>query len=182
MRIIAGEFRGRKLKAIRGMTTRPTSDKVKGAIFNILGPRVIQTKVLDLFAGTGSLALEAISRGALKAVLVEQDSSAWNTIRDNMSFLKDENKIFLFRSDAFSFLKQHGGEKFDLIFLDPPYYKGLAEKAINDLYQGSFLEPSGIIVVETAADETLDSLPEMLEIRIEREYGDTKIWFIQEKI
>lgn len=182
MRIIAGEFKGRKLKAVQGLTTRPTSDKVKGAIFNILGSRVIQTKVLDLFAGTGSLAIEAISRGAEKAVLVEQDHSAWNIINENLSFLKDDKKTLLFRMDAFNFIRQHGGESYDLIFLDPPYYKGFAEKAINALYQGSFLEPSGIIVVETAADETLDSLPEKLEINIEREYGDTKIWFIQEKI
>ncbi|ADY56608.1 methyltransferase [Syntrophobotulus glycolicus DSM 8271] len=181
MRIIAGDFKGRKLKAVPGMTTRPTSDKVKGAVFNILGTKVMEAKVLDLFAGTGNLGLEALSRGAQKVVLVEKDPMAWNIIKDNICFLENEKRLFSYKSDSFRFLQQHRGESYNLIFLDPPYHRDLAERAIEALHFGAYLEPAGVIVVETASDEVFDNLPEMLEVRIEREYGDTKVWFIQGK-
>lgn len=116
MRIIAGEMRGRILKAVEGMMTRPTSDKVKGAIFNVLGDRVQDARVLDLFSGTGNLAFEALSRGAREAVLVEKSHNAHNVIRENMDRLGIGSKTKVLLVDAFKYLENNPDEVFNLIF------------------------------------------------------------------
>lgn len=177
MRVIAGEMRGRRIKAVSGMDTRPTADKVKGAIFNVLREKVLDAKVLDLFAGTGNLAIEALSRGAREIILVEKAYSARKVIQENLKNIGHEQAQLL-GMDAFEYLKQYPDQPFDLIFLDPPYRQGLVDKALSLLSQPSWLTTSGVIVAETASDERLQVL-EPFEIRKTSEYGDTKIWYIQ---
>ncbi|WP_083845613.1 16S rRNA (guanine(966)-N(2))-methyltransferase RsmD [Desulfosporosinus acidiphilus] len=182
MRIIAGEMRGRILKAVEGMMTRPTSDKVKGAIFNVLGDRVQDARVLDLFSGTGNLAFEALSRGAREAVLVEKSHNAHNVIRENMDRLGIGSKTKVLLVDAFKYLENNPDEVFNLIFLDPPYHKDLAAKSLAVLSCSSNLETNGVIIAETAKDEQLDvtdNTSHPLEVRKISLYGDTKVWYIQ---
>lgn len=180
MRIISGIWRGRRLKAVRGLGTRPTSDKVKGAIFNILGDKVLNASVLDLFAGTGNLSWEALSRGAVRAVLVEKNFLAVETIQENMELLGAQTKATLFKMDAMAFLKQNPTEKFNLIFLDPPYHRGLVSEVIACLKSNQLLQPNGVIIAETASDEEINGELFPLEVMITRGYGDTKLWFLQE--
>ena len=179
MRIIAGEMRGRQLKAVEGMQTRPTSDKVKGAIFNVLGEKVLDARVLDLFAGTGNLAIEALSRGSREAVLVEKSLDAHKVICDNLEKIGVSHKAKLLLMDAFKYIDRYPAEVFNLIFIDPPYHKELVSKAILSLKEHSFLAPFGVIVAETAKDEELNDDIYPFEIRKTGEYGDTKVWYLQ---
>lgn len=179
MRIIAGQLGGRHLKAVEGMQTRPTSDKVKGAIFNVLGNKIIDARVLDLFSGTGNLAIEALSRGSSEAVLVEKNPTAFQVIRDNVEQLGVKHKAKLFLMDAFKYLDNHVNEPFDLIFLDPPYHKELVFKSLLHLKNFAYLKPSGVIVAETAKNEELNEELYPYEIRKISVYGDTKVWYLQ---
>lgn len=178
MRIIAGDLRGRHLKAVEGLQTRPTSDKVKGAVFNVLGEKVIGAKVLDLFAGTGNLALEALSRGALSATLVEKQLSAQKVIRDNLQLTGTENRARLVPGDAFLFLKQNTEEMFDIIFLDPPYKRELIAKSLAILAEPCRLTENGVIIAETSKDEKLDQV-KPFEVKKTGKYGDTLVWYLQ---
>lgn len=179
MRIIAGEMRGRQLKAVEGINTRPTSDKVKGAIFNVLGDKVINSRVLDLFSGTGNLAIEALSRGSNEAVLVEKNHNAYQVIQKNLEHVGVSQKCKLLLMDAFKFIHKYPDEVFNLIFLDPPYRKELVTKVLQSLKEYSYLSPDGVIVAETAKDEKLTDDLYPFEIRKTGEYGDTKIWYLQ---
>lgn len=179
MRIIAGEMRGRQLKAVEGMQTRPTSDKVKGAIFNVLGNKVLDARVLDLFAGTGNLAIEALSRGSRQAVLVEKSRTAHQVIRENIERAGASHKVKLLLMDAFKYLKKYPHEVFDLVFLDPPYRQELVSKSILALREYPFLTSEGVIIAETARDEELSDDIYPYEIRKTSEYGDTKVWYLQ---
>ena len=124
MRVITGKARGAKLKTLEGLTTRPTSEKVKEAVFSSLFDSVVCDNVLDLFAGSGQMGIEALSRGAAHAVFVEQDRRATAVIKANLSAAKVENQAELHVCDAFAFLKMNR-KKFDIVFLDPPYNKGV---------------------------------------------------------
>lgn len=180
MRIIAGEMRGRQLKTVEGMQTRPTSDKVKGAIFSVLGDKVLDARVLDLFAGTGNLAIEALSRGSREAVLVEKSFDAHQVILRNIERMGVSQKTNLLLMDAFKYIRSYPNELFDLIFLDPPYRKELVLQVLMILKEYSYLTPDGVIVAETANDEELsNNTIYPFEIRKTREYGDTKIWYLQ---
>jgi 16S rRNA (guanine966-N2)-methyltransferase len=179
MRIIAGEMRGRQLKSVEGRQTRPTSDKIKGAIFNVLGDKVLDARVLDLFAGTGNLAIEALSRGSGEAVLVEKSLDAHKVIRVNLEKIGVSQRAKLFLMDAFKYIDRYPTEVFNLIFLDPPYHKELVSKAILTVKEHSYLAPFGVIVAETAKDEVLNGDIYPFEIRKTGEYGDTKIWYLQ---
>jgi 16S rRNA (guanine966-N2)-methyltransferase len=177
MRIISGKYRGYRLKAVAGMGTRPTADKIKGAIFNVLREKVENARVLDLFSGTGNLALEALSRGAKDAILIEKNRAAQEVIRFNLEHVgADQAKLI--NMDAFEYLERAQEEVFDLIFIDPPYHKGLSEKALYHLVEPCRLSPLGVIVIETAKDEVLPEI-KPFEVRKTSEYGDTKIWYIQ---
>lgn len=177
MRIISGDYRGHRLKAVPGVGTRPTADKIKGAIFNVLREKLENARVLDLFSGTGNLALEALSRGAKEAILVEKSRMAQEVIRENVEHLGTK-EAKLITMDAFDYLKQSEDDRFDLIFIDPPYHQGLAEKSLNHLANPCRLSSFGVIIVETAIDEILPEV-KPFEVRKTGEYGDTKIWYIQ---
>lgn len=178
MRIIAGNLKGRKIKGVAGLTTRPTADKVKGAIFNVLGAKVTGAKVLDLFAGTGNLSLEAISRGAAEARLVEKNNAARQVIAANVENMGIKEQVEIIGRDAFLYLAENKTELFDLIFLDPPYHQGLVERAMQDLGNPCRLKGLGVIVAETGKDEEIVFCPPF-ELRKWAIYGDSKIWYFQ---
>ena len=156
LRVVAGEFGGRPLKTLEGKTTRPTTDKVKGAIFNMIGPFFDGGRVLDLFSGSGSLAIEAISRGMSFAVLVEKDRRAQAVIQENIKMTKSEKQFQLLKMDAVRALTQLTG-KFDLVLLDPPYAKEQIVANITQLEEQGLLAEEVMLVCET--DKAVD-LPE----------------------
>lgn len=180
MRIISGEAKGRTLFAPQGQDTRPTSDKLRGSLFNIIGARVIDAKVLDLFGGTGALALEALSRGAAFAVIVDNGRAAMQAIERNArNVLKDDfdMRVRLLRMDYRAAIERCG-QGFDLVFLDPPYRMTDAYgDALARLRRVDALSPDCLIVLERAQSAEIP-LPEGFEVRDTRKYGDTAVDFV----
>ena len=174
MRIIAGDFRGRRLRPPVGMSIRPTADRVREALFSILGLRVRGAEVLDLFAGTGALGLEALSRGASHAVFVDENPGAVAVIRANIDLCKAGERSTLLRLPAHRALEQlTASEKsFDLIFMDPPYGKGLIESTLPHV--GEAAAPDALVVAEHHAGETTGSIAGWVRTDL-RKYGDTEI-------
>lgn len=155
MRVIGGTARGRRLEAVPGRATRPTSDRVRETLFNILGPRVVEARVLDLFAGTGALAIEALSRGAAHAVLVEAARRAAEVARRNLERcgFQDRAELLIQRDrQALPWLARRG-DRFDLVFLDPPYQRGLGQAALETLARLGLVPPGGLVVWERARGE-----------------------------
>lgn len=174
MRIITGSARGCQLRTPKGAaTTRPTADRVKESLFNILGSRVIDARVLDIFAGTGNLALEALSRGAERAVLV--DRATRELMAANAKITRLESRSDIRGGDVFSEMARlaRAGEQFDIIFADPPYHLGLWERALTELDAGHLLAHDGVLVIEHGADE--NDLPELKRLTcvMNRRYGHT---------
>ncbi len=183
MRIVGGEFKGTRIEAPKGQGTRPTSDRVRESLFNILahsfdGFSIEGARVLDLFAGTGALGLEAISRGAAFALFVDHDPDARGAQRDNVEALGLTGRTRLFRRDASKLGMAGNMGQFDLVFLDPPYGKGLAEKALIGAKDGGWLQERALIVIEEQTDAEL-VLPAGFEKLDERIYGSTKLVFLQ---
>jgi 16S rRNA (guanine966-N2)-methyltransferase len=180
MRIIAGEFRGRRLAAVKGRI-RPTSDKVREAIFNILGPTVAEAKVLDLFAGTGALALEALSRGAREGVLVEDQATSLEVLRRNLTTLGLTDRVRVLPLPVQGALKKLAarGEKFDLVFLDPPYERGLAMATLKTLEASGLPSPGAWVVAEHSHREILPERVGCLTLKQCRRYGDTQVAFYE---
>ncbi|NQV57902.1 MAG: 16S rRNA (guanine(966)-N(2))-methyltransferase RsmD [Rhodospirillales bacterium] len=181
MRIVGGKNKGRRLNAPKGKGTRPTSDRIREAIFNILnhglGLKFEDCGVVDLFAGTGALALEALSRGAVHAVLIDNSSDAQSAIRENLSAL-GETQAKTFRRDA----RRLGAPPENmapagLAFLDPPYNQGLIEPALESLAQNNWLAPGAVVVAECAKGEEL-VFPNHYRLVEMRVYGTTKISFL----
>lgn len=183
MRIITGIAKGRSIKAPEGQNTRPTSDRVKESLFNIISKKIYGAKVLDLFSGTGNLGLEALSRGAETCTFIEKNNDTYKILAYNVENLGFASSSQLYKSDAFSALELLGrnNKKYDIIFLDPPYSMGLVEKSIKRIKELVLLDKNGIIVSE--CDEK-DSVPENIyDIKIYRseKYGRTKIYFWHEE-
>jgi 16S rRNA (guanine966-N2)-methyltransferase len=183
MRITAGRFKGRGLVAPDDLSVRPTSDKVRQAIFNILEHNdfsgnfaLHDARVIDLFAGTGALGLEALSRGARFALLIDDDAQARALQRRNVEALGLTGATKIWRRDATN-LGPRAGDPFDLAFLDPPYRRGLVSPALAALNDGLWLRPNALVVVETAEDEDLPHL-EGFEALDERVYGETRVLFL----
>ena len=181
MRIIAGKHRGRRLKAVSGLKTRPTADRVKEAVFSAIDSRLRDCRFLDVFGGTASIALEALSRGAKEAVIIENDSEALKVIRDNVAACKEEKQVRILNKDVITALKILTNEHrcFDVIYIDPPYQAGLYEKILDLLAAGELLAPGGIILCESAKSTSLMLENSIFCIYKERHYGDTKISFLQ---
>jgi 16S rRNA (guanine966-N2)-methyltransferase len=179
MRIVAGKFRGASLEAPKGLATRPTSDRVRQALFNVLehGPARFEfegARVLDLFSGTGALALEALSRGARYAVFIEDDAAARAAIRRNLEALSLTGVTKIWRRDATSLGDAGTLQPFDLIFCDPPYGKGLGEQALASAAAGGWVARDAVAVLEERADSEVAWPPPFREID-RRRYGDTVI-------
>ncbi len=179
MRIISGSARGKRLETFEGTDIRPTPDRVRGAIFSILFSRLgaFQGKtVLDLYAGTGAMAIEALSRGASKAWLVDQGPQSAQVIGKNLQNCRVADRAVHVRSAVSRALEQLGGEKpFDLIFLDPPYKKGLASQTLELLAGKEFLSQDGIICAEADRSEDIPSEFGSLTRIDRRDYGTTSI-------
>ena len=174
MKIVSGTYGGRPLKTLEGKTTRPTSDKVRGAMFNMIGPYFDGGRVLDLYAGSGGLSIEAISRGMEQAVLVEKDRRAQGIIASNIQMTKESHKFQLLKMEAHQALSQLQGT-FDLVFLDPPYAKEQIVADIEALAERGLLGEEVMVVCET--DKAVD-LPEeiaCLGIWKEKIYGISKV-------
>lgn len=156
MRVIAGSRRSLPLRSLEGDTTRPTADKYKETLFNCIQSDVPGSKFLDLFSGSGAIGIEALSRGAQKAVLVENDKSALGVIKENIRFTKFEAEAEIVKSDVISYLRRLGNNiDFDIIFIDPPYGKGLEREAIEILSGMNFKNPDYIIIVEARLEEDM---------------------------
>jgi 16S rRNA (guanine966-N2)-methyltransferase len=184
MRIVGGQFRGRVLKSPSSNAIRPTSDKLRESIFNILAhaydDRITDARVLDLFAGTGALGLEAMSRGAKFALFIDEGAEARGLIRVNVEALSLTGTTKIFRRDASKMGEIGALAPFDLVFCDPPYGKGLAEKSLASARIGKWLSPSALLVVEEAAKSAFKT-PQGFEELERREYGDSELIILKLK-
>jgi 16S rRNA (guanine(966)-N(2))-methyltransferase RsmD len=179
MRIITGIAKGRVILAPEGLDTRPTSDRVKEALFNIISKKVPASKVLDLFAGTGNLGLEALSRGAETCIFAEKNNSTYKILEKNVDNLGFGGNCELYKMDAIELLSNLGkrNKKYDIIFLDPPYSMGLVEKSIELINKQMLLAENGIIISEHDEGENVQgNLGNLINYRTEK-YGRTKIYF-----
>ncbi|MCF8092336.1 MAG: 16S rRNA (guanine(966)-N(2))-methyltransferase RsmD [Desulfotignum sp.] len=180
MRVISGTCRGKKLIPLEGRDIRPTSDRIKETVFNILGARVKNAQVLDLFAGTGALGLEALSRGAAHAVFVDLSAAACNIIAQNIDRCRFSGQATLIQKDLFFPLTVPviRSRYFDLIFLDPPYNLGYVEKTLAKHNIASLLSDGGLVVAEHAAREILPRSLNGLDIFRQKKYSRTTISFL----
>src|SRR5215208_6656697 len=180
MRIVGGRFRGRTLKAPASDVIRPTSDRLRETIFNILAHgydnAVEGARVLDLFAGTGAMGLEALSRGAAFALFVDDSAAARGLIRENVEALGVGGQSRLFRRDATRLGPAAPNEPFSIVFCDPPYGKGLAEKALASCAAGGWLTNDALVVIEEAGGDAL-KLPEGFALIETRDYGEAQLVF-----
>ena len=183
MRIVAGKFKGRDIKGPASGATRPTSDRVRESIFNILahgikGFELEDVRVIDLFAGTGALGLEAVSRGAKYCCFVEEDAGARGVIRTNADACGVIGQTRIWKRDATDLGPCAPQSPYDLVFVDPPYGKGLGEKALDALIKGGWLVTGGIVVLEEATESQVDEVAGLALIDM-RNYGDTRVRFFQ---
>jgi 16S rRNA (guanine966-N2)-methyltransferase len=182
MRVVGGRLRSRPLAGPKSDAVRPTSDRLRETLFNILahayGDPVSGARVLDLFAGTGALGIEAISRGASHALFVDEGVEARALLRQNVETLGLGGVTRIFRRDASRLGPAHPLEPFDLVFADPPYAQGLAEKALASARDGGWLKPRALVVVEEAADAGF-AAPARFEELERREYDDTEFVFLR---
>jgi 16S rRNA (guanine966-N2)-methyltransferase len=181
MRIVAGKFRGKHLDSPADGSIRPTADRVREAVFNILagrlGPGLDGRRVLDLFAGTGAMGLEALSRGAAPVVFVDSGAEARGLIRDHIEAFGAGGVAKHLRRDATALGPAGTMGPVDLVFLDPPYGQGLGERALVSLRDGGWLQPETILVLEEAAEATL-ALPPGFALDDRRTYGATAVAFL----
>lgn len=183
MRIVAGRFRGRPLTGPRDDTVRPTSDRVRESLFNILAHGIADfsiqgARVIDLFAGTGALGLEALSRGGAYCLFVEEAPEARALIRQNVEAFALTGETRIFRRDATDLGPAGHVAAFDLAFLDPPYGKGLGERALASLADGRWLSPGAICVLEELAGTDVN-IPARFEMVEQRSWGDTEVRFLR---
>ena len=186
MRIVGGKFKGHSIAPPHGSATRPTSDRVRESVFNILahgieGLEIEGARVLDLFAGTGAMGLEAISRGARFCQFVDDSAEARGLIRKNADALGVIGLAKIWRRDATNLGPCAPQPGFDLVFTDPPYGKGLGEKALASLISGRWLNPDAIVVLEEALKSEVPPV-EGLALIDARDYGDTRIRFYRQEM
>ncbi len=179
MRIIGGDLKGRKLRPIRGMTIRPTSDRLRESLFNILGDRVQNAVVLDLFAGTGALGIEALSRGARLAVFIDRYKGALSAVAENLRQCGIQDRARVVRWDmvrGLSCIRDHQ-PPFTLVFMDPPYERNLVAPALNHLAESRALASKSLIIVEHSAHEPAPEPPGEWRFADQRRYGKTLVSF-----
>lgn len=184
MRIISGKAKGRKLIPPEGsMITRPTLDRIKEAIYNIIQNRVYDSVVVDVFAGTGSLGLEAASRGAKECYLIDRSDSTFPLLKKNVENLKFEDTCTCCKGDSYEWLRKFADRNkiFDLIFIDPPYAKEMIPEAINIVSEKGLLHEDGIIVCKIDSGEVIFEGNEKIELYDKRKYGNTTVLFYRHK-
>src|SRR5262245_39107748 len=185
MRIVGGKFRGRAIRAPEGRNTRPTSDRARESIFNVLAhadwaPPIDGARVIDAFAGSGALGLEAISRGAAFCLFVETDSTARGCIRDNVEAFQLFGNTRIHRRSAIDLGPKPAGlgGPFDLVFMDPPYAQGLVPPALEQLKRGQWITPGALVVAETGASEPALDVAGWTLLD-ERSYGAARVSFLR---
>lgn len=179
MRIIAGLAKGRKLLSPEGMGTRPTLDRIKESIFNIIQGRVSEARVLDIFAGTGSLGLEAASRGAKECYLIDKGESTFKYLKQNIENLNFKHICKCLNMDSYTALRELGekGLIFDLIFIDPPYSKNMIPSAVDIICEKGLLYKEGLIVSKIDSSEPLYEGNAEIKLADHRKYGNTTVCF-----
>ncbi len=184
MRVISGTARGTKLNSIDSISTRPTLDRVKESLFNILQPYIYKAHVLDLFAGSGALGIEALSRGAQNCTFCDKSYESVQMLKQNIQRTKLVEKSIVIHKDYKVCLKMLKGKKFDIIFLDPPYKLNVAVDAIKIILELKLLNKNGIIVIETdekeREEEELKQI-ESIDIVDVRKYGRVNLLFLHER-
>jgi 16S rRNA (guanine966-N2)-methyltransferase len=184
MRVIAGSAKGRRLKAPDTLDTRPILDRVKTALFDILAPDIVDSRFLDLFAGTGQIGIEALSRGAASATFVELSGEVVKLVRENLAITRLEANAEVIRADAFVFLRDAHAQRreFDIVYVAPPQYKQMAAQALERLDQASLTTPGGLVIVQIHPRERSDIAADALSrLRLydERTYGSTLLMFFE---
>ncbi len=183
MRVISGKVRGTKLETLDGNNTRPTLDRVKEALFNIIQSDIIDSRVLDLFSGSGALGIEALSRGADFCVMCDKSGDAIKIINKNLNKTHFEDKALVIKNDYLKALELIKNEKFDIIFIDPPYEANIAVDSINRILKLGLLSNDGIIVLET--DNKERELENLKNINVNvydlRKYGRVTLIFLNRK-
>ena len=183
MRIISGKARGTKLKTLEGLDTRPTLDRIKESLFNIIQNEIYDAKVLDLFTGSGALGLEALSRGAREAVLCDNSHKAISIIKENIEKTHFEQQTKVLNIDYKKSLNLLAKEKFDIIFLDPPYESGFDIEALKIIIQQDILSEQGIIILETDDEKEKEKQIKTMDINVYdlRNYGRVSLFFLNRK-
>ena len=179
LRVISGSARGKKLLCAEGRDIRPTLDRVKESIFNMIAFDIPDSDVLDLFSGSGALGIEALSRGAKSALFVDNSSSSLEITKKNLEMTHLLDKATLVKQDALDFLK-NTTHKFDIIFLDPPYESSIYEDIIHEISQRGILKPSGILVIEADNVLTPPFSCEPFKVHRDKKYGRVKILIMKE--
>jgi 16S rRNA (guanine(966)-N(2))-methyltransferase RsmD len=179
LRVIAGEFRGRKLDSFEGMDIRPTSDRVKESLFNILNEKVIDCSFLDLFGGSGNIGIEALSRGADKVVFIDSNIKSIKVLKGNLIKINKLDSVEVYNTDYETAISKLGLDKriFDIIFIDPPYNMNIAQNAIIHIDKCEILSNEGIIIVEHDSKDVMPEKSERLIKFREKQYGGTKLTF-----
>jgi 16S rRNA (guanine966-N2)-methyltransferase len=181
LRVIAGELKGRKLQKLEGINIRPTSDRVKESLFNILGTRVFDSEFLDLFAGSGGIGIEAYSRGAAKIVFIDESIKSIQVLKGNLEQLKVSQRIEVYNTDYIHALHKlsQEGRGFDIIFVDPPYLKGFAQNALVHISQEGILKEEGLLVIEHDLEDSMPETAGKLRLGRQKKYGNTMLSFYQ---
>lgn len=181
MRVIAGSAKRLQLKTLEGFDTRPTTDRIKETLFNIIQPNLLDAKFLDLYSGSGGIGIEALSRGAKETIFVEQNPKAMNIIKENLEYTKLKDSARLMASDALTALhKLNGEKKFDYIFMDPPYNQELEKKALEYIAEADLLEEHGMIIVEASKETDFSYLDDWgLTITKTKTYKTNKHIFLE---
>ena len=183
MRIIGGKAKGTKLYTLEGENTRPTLDRVRESLFNIIQYQLQDAIFLDLFSGSGACGIEAVSRGAKKAILCDKSKQAIEIIKKNITKTHTEEKIEFYQTSFKELLKMRIKEKLDIIFIDPPYETNYAYQAVKIILENELIKQDSIIIIETDQEKKVKEQLEMLEIEImdERKYGRAHLIFLSQK-
>jgi len=183
IRVIAGTAKGRQLKLVPGDSTRPIMDRVKEALFNIIGRDIIDAQFLDLFAGTGSVGIEALSRGATHATFVDLEKKAIQTIKENLALTKFTNRATISHTDAFTFLHEGPKVVYNFVYIAPPQYKNLWLRTLHLLDESpAWLNPELEVIVQIDPTEEQPLNLTQLETVDQRRYGNTLLLFLHPKV
>jgi 16S rRNA (guanine966-N2)-methyltransferase len=181
MRVIAGKLKGRQLKSFQAPHIRPTTDRVKESIFNILQHHIDGARVLDLFSGTGNLAIEAYSRGASHVEAVEKHPQSLKIIFENLKHLEIDKEIQVHRGDVFDFIQKYQGKPFDLIFIDPPFTEALADAVMSEVQKSQLFHAETVISIESAKKEKILNDYNKLHAIDSRHFGDKILTLFKQK-
>lgn len=180
LRVVGGSAKGLRLKHVPGDTTRPITDLVKESLFNILGGEILDVRMLDLFGGTGAVGIEALSRGAREVTFLDTSRLAVKTIRENLKTTRFTEKASVFQADAFTWLSSQTDPQFDLVYVAPPQYKGMWEKAVDLIDQNPLiLSDDGQVIVQINPLEWVEKTYANLQVFDSRKYGDTLLVFLE---